>query len=459
MFFRSKKTAGADDEAQVASTFMAVIDRTQATIQFQPDGTILTANANFLQALGYSVEEIVGRNHAMFVDRVFAQGDEYRRFWQELASGRSFTDQFPRVRKDGSVIWIQATYAPYLDAEGKVCKVIKIATDITDRQRGIGGIAEGLRELSNGNLMHRVPTCNAADIDALGTAFNAAVEQLSVSISAVKDVSTAVERTADELGQSSSELSQRTESQAATLEQTAAAIEELTSTVRAAAEGARGVEASANAAKSTAENGGKVVGDAIDAMSLIEKSSTKIAQIISVIDDIAFQTNLLALNAGVEAARAGDAGRGFAVVASEVRALAQRASEAAREINALIEESSHHVKTGVGLVGLAGDELHKIIDGVAGIYAHITEISRGAAEQAITLNEINSGVSHLDSVTQQNAAMVEESTAASQVLANDARELARQVAVFRTSADSQSRFAYDRPFASQQAAPRRRAAF
>ncbi|MCO8146302.1 PAS domain S-box protein [Rhodovulum tesquicola] len=281
MFFRAKKTASVADEAHVAAAFMSVIDRTQATIQFEPDGTIQTANENFLKTLGYSLSEVAGRHHSMFVDRTHAQTEDYRRFWQELASGKSFTDQFPRVRKDGSVIWIQATYAPYLDAEGKVRKVIKIATDITERQRGIEGIAEGLRELSNGDLMHRVPSCNAPDIDALGNAFNAAVDQLSTSISAVKEVSSAVERTADEVGQSSADLSQRTESQAATLEQTAAAIEELTSTVRAAADGAREVEASANDAKSTAENGGKVVGEAIDAMSRIEKSSTKISQIIS----------------------------------------------------------------------------------------------------------------------------------------------------------------------------------
>ena len=433
----------------MAATFMSVIDRTHATIQFEPDGTILTANENFLKTVGYSLSEVAGRHHSMFVDRTHAQTEDYRRFWQDLAGGKSFTDQFPRVRKDGSVTWLQATYAPDLDTEGKVRKVIKIATDITERQRGIEGIAEGLRELGNGDLMHRVPSCNAPDIDALGNAFNAALDQLSTSISAVKEVSSAVERTADEIGQSSADLSHRTESQAATLEQTAAAIEELTSTARAAADGAREVEASANDVKSTAENGGKVVGEAIDAMSRIEKSSTKISQIITAIDDIAFQTNLLALNAGVEAARAGDAGRGFAVVASEVRALAGRASEAAREINALIEESAQHVKTGVGLVGLAGDELQKIIEGVAGIHANISEISRGAAEQAVTLHEINTGVGHLDSMTQQNAAMVEESTAASQVLANDARELARQVALFRTPSDSNARIDDGRAYGAQ----------
>ena len=433
MFRRSKSKTESQENANLAQAFLSVIDRTQATIQFTPDGTILTANENFLTALGYTLSEIVGKHHSMFVDPDYVKTEKYRSFWRDLAAGRFFTDQFPRIAKDGSVVWIQATYAPYVDADGKVSKVIKIATDITARQKGMESLAKGIDELSRGNLTHRVPGCEVPDIDTVNTAFNGAVERLCAAITTVKDVAHAVERTAGEVGQASGDLSKRTETQAATLEETAAAIEELTATVKAAAEGAREVESSANKAKVTAEHGGRVVGDAVSAMSNIEKSAKQISQIIGVIDDIAFQTNLLALNAGVEAARAGEAGRGFAVVASEVRVLAQRSAEAASEIKTLITESSQHVSKGVGLVGQAGEELKQIIAGVGDIYAHITEIARGASEQAVTLTEINTGVSHLDSVTQQNAAMVEESTAASQVLANDARDLTRQVATFETS--------------------------
>ena len=178
--------------------------------------------------------------------------------------------------------------------------------------------------------------------------------------------------------------------------------------------------------------GGQVVNDTVEAMALIEESSTQISKIIAVIDDIAFQTNLLALNAGVEAARAGDAGRGFAVVASEVRALAQRASDAAREIKALIDKSSGHVSNGVSLVDRAGDELKKIIEGVATISTHVVEIARGTSEQFSSLEEINGAISQLDQVTQHNAAMVEETAAAGTNLANDARELAKQVSTFQT---------------------------
>lgn len=422
----------------LADSFFAVIDRTQATIQFKPDGTILAANANFLKVLGYSLEEVVGKHHSMFVDKDYARTTEYQNFWADLAAGKAFTNQYSRVKKDGSIVWIQATYAPSQDENGKTVSVIKIATDITKRQQAIEKIADGLQQLRKGNLTHVVPHCGVPEIDALATAYNLAVEQLSATMSAVAQVSEAVRRKADELGQGSAELSHRTEVQAATLEETAAAMEELTSTVGAAAEGALAVEKTANQAIVTARNGGMIAQDAIDAMSQIEKSSHRVSQVITVIDDIAFQTNLLALNAGIEAARAGDTGRGFAVVATEVRALALRSAESAAEINKLIRESSEFVKTGVALVVKAGDELKTIIAGIEAIHSNIAGIANGAKEQAVTLREINIGVGQLDTMTQQNASMVEQSTAASQLLVDHARDLANQVSQFQLSAVKKS---------------------
>ncbi|WP_108023743.1 MULTISPECIES: methyl-accepting chemotaxis protein [Rhodovulum] len=435
MFGRSQRNSAAKDKADLAQAFFAVIDRTQATIQFRPDGTIITANANFLKALGYTEAEIAGRHHSMFVDPDYVKTPAYKAFWEGLGSGQSFTDQFPRIRKNGSIIWIQATYAPCLDENGHTTRVIKIATDITERHSGIEEIAKGLQRLQSGDLSHRVPGSGLPDIAALADAYNSAVGQLSTTIATVKDVSSIVERTAQEVGQASSDLSRRTETQAATLEETAAAIDELTATVRGAASAIKDVEQSADRAMATAESGGRVVGDAVEAMARIDTSSKKISQILSVMKDIAFQTNLLALNAGVEAARAGEAGRGFAVVASEVRALAQRSGEASGEISALVQESTQNVKLGVGLVNNAGSELTRIIEAVSGMREHISQIASGASEQAITLNEINTGVGQLDTVTQQNAAMVEQATAASQGLASEARELAAQVSIFRTAND------------------------
>ncbi len=430
MFFRAKKNTETAELDETQRAILEMIDKTQATIQFEPDGTILTANQNFLDALGYTLEEIQGQHHRMFVYKSFAATEQYTKFWQDLANGEANTDQFPRVKKDGSVLWIQATYAPIYDHSGNVVKVAKIASDITDRKEGLMTITEGLNALAEGKLSHRVKSSDIRDVADLGKAFNDSVEKLEKTMGTVSSVSEAVQRTASEIGQSSGDLAHRTESQAATLEETAAAIEELTATVRSSAEGARQVEDIVRTEQQKATESGEIVTSAIAAMSEIEQSSDKIANIISVIDDIAFQTNLLALNAGVEAARAGEAGRGFAVVASEVRALAQRSSDAAGEIKKLISDSNRQVTNGVDLVGQAGTALHQIIESVSSISSHVSNIAQGAEEQATTLNEVNSGMTELDKVTQQNAAMVQQSTAAAQTLNNDASRLGQQVSMF-----------------------------
>lgn len=295
-----------------------------------------------------------------------------------------------------------------------------------------------LQHMSDGDLTQTINTPFKGEYESLRSNYNATLSTMVNTINAVVESSSRIRSSAEEISQSSSDLSQRTESQAATLEQTAAAMEELTVSVQSAADGAKEVETIVCEAQEGAKQSGQVVTDAVNAMSQIESSSGKISQIISVIDDISFQTNLLALNAGVEAARAGEAGRGFAVVASEVRALAQRSSDAAQEIKILISESSQHVAKGVDLVGRAGSELEHIIERVGTISDHVTQIAQGANEQSTTLKEINTGVTQLDQVTQHNAAMVEESTAASQILRNDANELSGQVSVFKTGLETQS---------------------
>lgn len=439
MFWKQKKHgASVKSSVSLEKTFFEMVDRTQATIQFEIDGTIKSANANFLAALGYELDEIVGQHHSMFVDDAYAASSNYREFWESLGRGDVFTDQFPRVTKSGETIWIQATYAPVYDETNAISGVIKIASDVTERRRALEEIGKGLEKLASGDVGYRLPDIAVPDLKAIATSFNNATRQLSQSIGSIQEFSTSVEQTAVEVGQASHELAKRTETQAATLEETAAAIEELNTNVRSAADGATEVEASAKNAKTTAESGVGVVRSAIDAMSLIAESSNKIAQTISVIDDIAFQTNLLALNAGVEAARAGEAGRGFAVVASEVRSLAQKASSSSGEIKNLIEESSEQVSSGVSLVGAAGDELEKITNVVSQISVKITEIAKGVSDQAATLSEINTGITQLEGVTQQNAAMVEETSASSKTLAGDAGALSVQVAAFEIGAHEEA---------------------
>ena len=245
----------------------------------------------------------------------------------------------------------------------------------------------------------------------------------------------AIGASAVEVSQASDDLSRRTEQQAASLEESAAALEQITATVKRSAEGAVEAGGVVEAAHREAVDGQQVVNRAIQAMGAIEESSAQIGNIIGVIDEIAFQTNLLALNAGVEAARAGDAGRGFAVVASEVRALAQRSAEAAKEIKSLISASSRQVGDGVSLVGDTGQALERIADQIGRLTTIAREISASSQEQATGLQQVNVAVSQMDQMTQQNAAMVEETTAASHSLASDARELDRLMQQFQVDRD------------------------
>ncbi|PZQ55647.1 MAG: chemotaxis protein [Phenylobacterium zucineum] len=308
------------------------------------------------------------------------------------------------------------------------------AAAAAEQQQVVDGLAQGLDRLASGVMTFRLNEAFAPHYEKLRADFNRAMDTLQETLKEVATNATAVRSGAGEITQASDDLSRRTEQQAASLEETAAALDQITATVRKTAEGAAQSREAVGAAKSDAERSGMVVRDAVSAMSEIENSSTQISQIIGVIDEIAFQTNLLALNAGVEAARAGDAGKGFAVVASEVRALAQRSAEAAKEIKALISASSAQVDRGVGLVGETGKVLERILTQVTQINEAVTDIAASAQEQATGLQQVNTAINQMDQVTQQNAAMVEEATAASHSLSGEAEALNRLISRFELGA-------------------------
>ncbi len=294
----------------------------------------------------------------------------------------------------------------------------------------VDAIAQGLDKLSNGALTYRIGQTFAADYDQLRVDFNGAMAKLQDTMVVVAGNTSAIQSGTGEISTAAEDLSRRTEQQAASLEETAAALDEITATVRKTAQGSRHARDVVGETKKDAELSGRIVRQAMEAMSGIERSSNQIGQIIGVIDEIAFQTNLLALNAGVEAARAGDAGRGFAVVASEVRALAQRSAEAAKEIKTLISASGAQVEQGVSLVDQTSQALERIVTKVGEINSIVIDIAASAQEQATGLEQVNTAVNQMDQVTQQNAAMVEESTAASHALSKETDALSRLIAGF-----------------------------
>ena len=358
-----------------------------------------------------------------------------------LASGDNDLDPDAFKRKDelGAVVESLAVFRENqlslarLGAEREAAHAAKLAEDerqAEETRTVVAALAEGLARLADGDLTFRIDADFPVASQKLKADYNATMDQLQDAVSVIVENASRMRAGAGEISHAADDLSRRTEQQAATLEETAAALDQITATVKKTADGANQCRRTVFATKTDAEKSGAVVEQAVGAMGQIERSASEIGQIISVIDEIAFQTNLLALNAGVEAARAGDAGRGFAVVASEVRALAQRSAQAAKEIKALISASSHQVRTGVDLVGQTGLALGRIVAQVGEINTLVLDMAASAEEQAGGLQQVNTAVNQMDQGTQQNAAMVEESTAASHALASEARTLTELVSRF-----------------------------
>ncbi len=421
------KVKSADHEGQINAVL-----RTQAVIEFELDGTIRTANENFLKTTGYRLDEIVGKNHGMFVHPEYAKSEKFKEFWRDLARGEVKAAEYKRFAKDGTEIWLQASYNPIFDPSGKPYKVVKYATDISHWKGELQIIVDSLVALSKGDLTLRLEETGSLDFTELRTAFNTTLDKLRELVGDIHFSASSIREESDAIADSANDLSARCERQAATVEETSASMEQMSSTVKSNAKNAEEAAAAAKQASEHAESGGAIVKNAIDAMSRIEEGSAEVRKIIEVIDSIAFQTNLLALNAGVEAARAGEAGSGFAVVASEVRALAQRASESAREISSLIGNSEKQVTEGAELVKKTGVALDEIVASVTRVTSGIDEIFTASSEQAAGIGEINQAMSEIDSTTQKTAAISEESTAAAANLAQRAKGLRELVGFFNT---------------------------
>jgi methyl-accepting chemotaxis protein len=427
---------------------VAAIDRSQAVIEFQLDGTITAANRNFLETLGYTLDEVRGKHHSIFVDPEFLCSPDYSEFWRALKSGEFLAAKYKRIGKGGREVWIQASYNPVFDRTGKPCKVIKFATDVTSFERErreneaqrarsraeqdefIARLAGVLSDLAQGSLTARIEAPTDGPCAQLIGGFNAAMDSLQDRLQRIAATTEGIRSGTGEVSAATAGLAERTTQHSAALQDAAAALGEITATVRRNAEVASRARDAVAAAKAEAEGSGAVIGGAVQAMAEIDRSSRQIATIVGVINDIAFRTNLLALNAGVEAARAGEAGKGFAVVATEVRALAQRSAEAAGEIRGLIQAASSEVVKGVDLVGEAGRALERVLAQVGEANAIVLDMAASAQTQATGLAVVNSAVGQLDRALQQNAASTEQVLAAGYLLVQDAEELAALVTPF-----------------------------
>ncbi|MFN4163472.1 MAG: methyl-accepting chemotaxis protein [Ferrovibrio sp.] len=414
---------------------LAAIDKAQAVIEFTLDGTILHANENFLKTLGYTLDEVKGKHHSLFVEPAYRDSAEYKAFWAKLGRGEYDANQYKRIAKGGREVWIQASYNPIMDANGRPYKVVKYATDITAQtkaaqmmQLAVQQVQAVVEATKANDLTHRIELDGkTGEIRTLCEGVNDLVDTLRDIIGGIREASETIAAASAEISTGSQDLASRTESQAASIEETAASMHEVTTTVKQNADNAQAASQLATAARDTAEKGGNVVRDAVSAVNEIEASAQKISDIIGLIDEIAFQTNLLALNASVEAARAGEAGKGFAVVAQEVRALAQRSANASKDIKALIQTSNGQVKTGAALVNQAGSSLTEIVSAIKKVSDIVAEIAAASREQASGLEQINTAVGQMDEMTQRNGALVEETSASAQSLSNQAEELAALV--------------------------------
>jgi methyl-accepting chemotaxis protein len=434
------------------------IDKAMGVISFELDGTIIDINENFLNVVGYSRGEVIGNHHKMFAPPGVADTKEYADFWATLNRGEFVAGQFERMGKGGKEIWLEASYNPILDPNGKPYKVVKYASDITDQKVLQRTVEQAMQEtavvmnaMSQGDLTEIMTGEYEGEFAELRDAVNTTVTKILSVVQEINEAAINISSSSSEISQGNIDLSSRTEEQASSLEETAASMEELTSTVRQNSDNASQANQLARDAREKAEKGGSVIHEAIEAMAAISASSKKVSDIIGVIDEIAFQTNLLALNAAVEAARAGEQGRGFAVVASEVRNLAQRSAAAAKEIKELINDSVDRVKEGSSLVDESGRTLEEIVEGAKKVGDIISDIASASVEQTSGIEQVNKAVTQMDEMTQQNAALVEEAAAASESLDEQGKSLQQMMSFFKTGSQAAAPAAAKRPAAPKPA--------
>lgn len=429
-----------DYEGQLKS-----ISMNQAVIEFNMDGTIRTANENFCGAMGYSLSEIKGRHHGIFVDDAYRASAEYSEFWARLNRGEFSVGEFRRVAKGGREVWIQASYNPIFDLNGKPFKVVKYATDTTalkqaslQTDRFIVELSEKLQALASQDLTTRITGSYTGNLGEAGQNLNAAIDMLESALLQVAEVSGQVSQASGQIAEGSTQLAEGASTQASSIEEVSASLEEMSSMTSQNADNAMQAKSLADDSKGSAKRGEEQMAKLREAIDAIKSSSDATAKIVKTIDEISFQTNMLALNAAVEAARAGDAGKGFAVVAEEVRSLAQRSAQAAKNTAELIDGSSKNVDNGVQLTQGVQSILTEIADGTNKVTSLITEIAAASKEQSEGIKQITTAVDQMNRVTQENAASSEESSSAATQLDSQVGQMISLINQFTLSQDRMS---------------------
>ncbi|OBV38783.1 methyl-accepting chemotaxis protein [Janthinobacterium psychrotolerans] len=423
---------------------VSAIAKAQAAVEFDMHGNVIDANANFLDVMGYELADIKGEHHRVFCEADYANSLDYKKFWQKLNRGEFDSGRYKRIGNNGKVVWIQATYNPILDLNGKPYKVVKYATDITeqirletsihdksdDESRKVKVLLESVARAAQGDLTCTIVQEGSEPIDLLAGGIGKMIVDLRGVIANVVAAAGGFADSSHAIAERATGVAVGTQALGATVEQMNASIDGLTFSINSIAENVSSADYLARATQQEAEAGARAVAKSIEAMDLINRSSEDIGEIVKVISEIANQTNMLAFNAAIEAARAGEHGLGFSVVADEVRKLAERSSQATKEISKLINESVKRVTTGSEISRQASDAFDKIVSGVGKTTLAISDISKAANEQLLTAREVSTAIQYIAEETEKSAANVDSIARSTDALNDRAGSLNQTVSGF-----------------------------